>query len=142
MQRFRKISALFLSLLVLFGSTSFTINMHLCMEQIESISLIKDATDCEMRAKASSCPMGDHQQQEDHEDSKGCCEDRTHLIEGQDEFKEVRTLSLPNIQFVSVLYAVVFNFLSTSIFENFPYKEYSPPLIERDIPVLVQSFLI
>lgn len=142
MHRFRKISALFLPLLVLFGSTSFTINMHLCMAQIESIAFFKNAPDCDMRAKGPACAMGDHQQEGDHEDTKGCCEDLTHLIEGQDEFKEVGAVSLPKIQFVAVLYAVVFNYFALSDVRNHTFKEYSPPIIERDIPVLVQSFLI
>ena len=142
MQRFRKISALFLSLLVLFGSTSFTVNMHLCMEQIESIAFLQKAPVCDMKTKAPSCAMEDHQQEGDHEDTQGCCEDRTHLIEGQDELKEVGPVSLPNIPFVAVLNALIFYIFAPSSIENYSFKEYSPPKIERDIPLLVQSFLI
>lgn len=142
MHRFRKISALLLSMLVLLGSTSFTFNMHFCMEQIESIAFFKDAKACEMMTKAPPCAKEDHHGGGEHEDAKGCCEDRTHLIEGQDELKEVGSVSLPNIQFVAVLYAVVFNYFALSDVENHTFKKYSPPIIERDIPVLVQSFLI
>lgn len=141
MPRFRKISALFLSLLVLFGSTSFTINMHMCMEQIESIAFFQNAPDCDMIAKSPGCPMENHNQESDPT-NKGCCEDQTHLIEGQDELKEVGAVSLPSLQFIAILNACIFYSLSPSLLESYSFKEYSPPKIERDIPVLVQSFLI
>ena len=112
------------------------------MEQMESIAFFKDTQECEMMAKTPPCDEEDHHKEDHHKDKKGCCEDLTHVIDGQDEYKEVGSVSMPNLQFIAVLYAVAFDFFATSVLDNYPYKEYSPPTIERDIPVLVQSFLI
>lgn len=112
------------------------------MEQIESIAFLRNAPECDMKPAASTCAMENHQQEKDHENTEGCCEDLTYLIEGQDELKEVGAVSLPNIQFVAVLCGVVYTFLAQSDGLTPTFKEYSPPIIERDIPVLVQSFLI
>ncbi len=142
MHRFRKISALLLSMLVLFGSTSFTLSMHFCMEQLESIALYNNATECDMMTKMPPCDNEDHHLENSHEDKKGCCEDQTHLIEGQDELKEAGSVSMPNLQFFAVLYTIVFYSLTSPFLEDYNYKTYLPPAIERDIPVLVQSFLI
>ena len=68
MHRFRKISSLLLSMLVLLGSTSFTVNMHFCMEQMESIAFFKDAQECDMMTKIPPCTREDHQPEGDHED--------------------------------------------------------------------------
>ena len=141
MHRFRKISALFLSLLVLLGSSSFTVSMHFCMEQMESIAFFKDAQECDMMTAVPTCHMKDDRTEEKHEDTDGCCEDRVNLVEGQDEFKGAGSVSAPSLQFIAVFYAAAFHFL-TPLVENYHYKTYFPPLIERDIPILVQSFLI
>ena len=142
MHRFRKISALLLSMLVLLGSTSFTVSMHFCMEQMESIAFFMDAKECEMMAQAPPCTGGDHHQEGNHEDMDGCCEERTNLIEGQDELNEAGSVSMPSLQFFAVLYTIAFYSLTSPLLENCNYKTYLPPTIERDIPVLVQSFLI
>src|SRR5690554_1148910 len=141
MHRFRKISALLLSMLVLLGSTSFTINMHFCMEQVESITFSTDVQKCDMTTQPPPCHKGDDRSEENHKDVDGCCEDRINLVEGQDEFKTTGSVSMPSLQFFAFLYAVVFYSPNPPI-ENYSYQTYSPPVIERDIPVLVQSFLI
>ena len=131
-----------LSILVLFGSTSFTVSMHFCMEQMESIAFFKDAQECEMMTQTPPCHKDEDNTEGDHEDVDGCCEDRVNLIEGQDEFKEAVSVSVPSLQFFAVLYAAAFHSLASPLLESYNYKTYFPPIIERDIPVLVQSFII
>ena len=137
MPRFRKISALLLSMLVLLGSTSFTVSMHFCMEQMESIAIFNDAQECDMMTQAPPCHT-----EGDHEDADGCCEERTNLVEGQDELKEAGSVSVPSLQFFAVLYTIAFYSPTSPLLEDHNYKTYFSPTIERDIPVLVQSFLI
>ena len=141
MHRFRKISALLLSMLVLLGSTSFTINMHFCMEQVESITFSTDTQECDMTTPVPPCHKEGDRSEENHKDVDGCCEDRVNLVEAQDELKTTGSVSVPGVQFFAVLYAVVF-YSPNPPLENHSYQTYSPPVIERDIPVLVQSFLI
>ncbi len=147
MQRFRKISAILLSMLVLFSSTSFTFSMHFCMGQLESIALFQQAKPCEMVTQPTPCANNKHGQECEHVHvhtaKKGCCEDHFLQVEGQDELAQVAaSVPMPDIQMVAVFYAVVSFLFDAPAVHTDSYKEYSPPLIERDIPVLVQSFLI
>jgi len=140
---FRKISALFLAMLVLLGSTSFTFNMHKCMGQIRSMALFMEATPCDME----SMNDGAH---ESHTTSdagikvskQGCCEEHSLFVEGQDELKITSSVNAPDVQFLAVLFTITL----FSPFQVTPsqdtFREYAPPLIERDIPVLCQTFLI
>lgn len=73
---------------------------------------------------------------------KGCCEDQSLLIGGQDELAKANTLSALDLKFVPILFAFA-SFLIAR--PNVPFtffKDYVPPLIDRDIPVLIQSFLL
>src|SRR5690606_20068876 len=105
-------------------------------------AFFKDAQECTMMTKTPPCDKENHHREIGHEDKKGCCEDLTRVIEGQDEYREVGSVSLPNTQFIAALYAVAFYFFAPSGLDHYPFKAYSPPIIERDIPLLVQSFLI
>lgn len=142
MRRFRKISALLLSVLVLLGSTSFTVNMHFCMEQMESIAFFNDAPECDMTAQVPPCHKKDNPTEGGPQDVDGCCEDRTNLVEGLDELKEAGSVSMPNLQIFAVLYTIVFYSPNSLLLEDYNYNSYFAPMLERDIPILVQSFLI
>lgn len=143
-QRFRKISAILLSLLVLLSSTSFTFNMHFCMGQLESVALFSDVDPCEMAQQKTPCASIKHNPDCKYKQvaKKGCCEDRTLVLEGSEELSIVKSVSIPDVHMTAVLYAMVsFIFTSPSV-SHYSFNDYSPPLIERDIPVLIQSFLI
>ena len=112
------------------------------MEQIESISLFNETQACQMKTDASSCAMGNNSSEDHREASNGCCEDQTHLIEGQEEFHKIGGLSLPHLHFVAVLYTLTAYLLDPTVVNYITYSQYSPPPIERDIPVFVQAFLI
>ena len=148
MQRFRQKSAILLSMLVLFSSMSFNFSMHFCMGQLESIALFQQAKPCEMVTQPAPC-VHDHNGSREcehnraHTAKKGCCEDHLLQVEGQDELAQVAaSVSMPDFHMVAVLYALVSFISSAPTVDYYSYKDYSPPLIERDIPVLVQSFLI
>ncbi len=140
MQHFRKISAILLSLLVLLSSTSFTFNMHFCMGQLKSIAVLSNAKACDLEVKSLSCARD--KQIPQNITPKSCCQDQTLVVEGQNELEETASISIPDFQTVAVLYVVTSFLFEASGANTYSYKEYSPPLIDRDIPVLVQSFLI
>lgn len=143
MQSVRKVSALILSMLVMLSSMSFTLNVHLCMGQIDNIALFKEAKACEMATQVTPCAKEQHKEGHNHQISKkGCCEDHSIFIERQDEITKTASVAMPDVAFVAVLYVVVAYLSAQSSVDTDSYKAYSPPLIERDIPVLIQSFLI
>lgn len=115
---------------------SFTFNMHICMGDLESVGFMNQATSCEMHSK--SC-----QGKESKNSKEDCCEDEKLVIQGQDELLKTTTNQLIQPKIVAVLYLLGL-YLTPSI--HLPithtHKDYIPPLLQKDIPVLIQSFLI
>jgi len=127
-----------LALLVLVSSSSFMVNMHFCGGHVQSISLIEEAASCPMETQLPPC----HKKMAVKK--SGCCQDKHVAFEGKDfnaqvqDFSSLNLLaihwvaSLPMIMVIQVNEALAYS-------NHIPYK---PPIVERDIPVLVQSFLI
>ncbi|NHE57143.1 HYC_CC_PP family protein [Cyclobacterium plantarum] len=136
MKAFKKIATLFLSLIVLLSSMSFTLNRHLCMGEIEKVSLFKEVEACKMHAK--SC------HDDTNESSKeDCCENEQLVVQGQDELTKASIFKQPQPEMSAVLYLLVAYFtVNTFQPDVVPHQHYAPPLIRQDIPVLIQSFLI
>jgi hypothetical protein len=129
--------------LVLLSSTSFTFGMHFCMGQLESIALFSGAEPCEMATQKSPCASDKHDSDCDHKiTKKSCCEDQTVVMEGHEDLTQVSKVAVPDFQMIAVLYAVVSILFSATAVDHYSFNDYSPPLIGRDITVLVQSFLI
>jgi hypothetical protein len=128
-----------LALLVLVSSSSFMVNMHFCGGQMQSVSLIEDADACPMEIQLPPC----HRKMEIKK--TGCCEDKHVAFEGKDFNAKVQDFSLLNWQAINwvdslpVIMEVVQLNEALALSNHTPYK---PPIVERDIPVLVQSFLI
>ena len=138
----RKISVYGLAFLVLFSSLSFTLNVHLCMGQVEHMAFFKEAKTCPMTADNSTCEKEKEGHHPNPDTKKACCEDQSLMIEGQDELAKTSTLSIPDLQFVPFLYVFASFLISQpQVPLNF-YQGYIPPLIGHDIPVLIQSFLL
>jgi hypothetical protein len=110
--------------------------MHFCGGQVQSLSLIEDAASCPMEANLPPC----HKQMVKQ---NNCCENSHLSYEGKYfsyEFNDFHfnafagfVIDLPVVMELPQLSGSVTDIHST------PYK---PPVIERDIPVLIQSFLI
>lgn len=74
---------------------------------------------------------------------KGCCEDTTLLIDSYEyASKKVETVTVESSYVFLPVVALVqeFNSFKGLVFNHFLH--YRPPLIERDIIILVQTFLI
>ena len=130
-------------MLVLLSSVSFTFGMHFCMGQLQSFALFSGAEPCEMTQEEAPCTSDKHDPDRDYLiTKKGCCEDHTVVVEGSEDLSIVSSISAPDLQLAAVLYALVSFIFSAPQLDFYSFKDYSPPLIDRDIPVLVQSFLI
>ena len=132
----RNIISIFLAVIVLLSTMSFTINKHFCGDHLVSTSVF---------LKAKTCGMDNPQTSDKNCESmvKDCCKEEIQLIEGQDDLK------LDLINFDShqkyFLYAMVFTYID--LFEGLdknivPYKHYTPPLVVKDIQLLDETFLI
>jgi hypothetical protein len=140
MQRFRKILAFALTTLVLFSSNGLTLTAHFCMGEIHDIALFSPASTCGMAAPLSPCNNPESSNSYSLAD-QGCCEDVTMIVDGQEVIK-TETLCIQETNLISAFawsYLLLVNHSSAEIDS---YREYTPPIIERDIPILVKSFLI
>jgi len=129
----KSIFSALLALLVLVSATSFTIDKHLCMGRVQSVAILHDAAPCPMELMAEA-GMG----------MDGCCQDTQTKIQGND--LQLKTLKPVAIEYQSLWVATLehvietFDLKSASTYISHPL--YKPPLIDQDVPVLIQSFLI
>ena len=113
----------------------------MCRGHVKDISLKSEAKPCAMELMAKefgmekSCGLSA---------SGNCCQDRSVKFEGNDyNYKSNEQLSLFSTALVSaVLPQPLFELFTTDTSDLFSYTQIKPPLIDRDIPVLVQSFLL
>jgi len=134
---FRNITALFLACLVLVSTMSFTINKHFCGDNLVSTSIVLKADNCGMDMQKPSeqgaCSIL----------KKNCCKDEIQLVEGRDDLK----LNFSDLNFQQQVFVTSFVITYINLFEGLdtfivPFKEYSPPLVVKDIQLLDQVFLI
>jgi len=132
---FRNSIAVFLAVIVMVSTMSFTINKHYCGDHLVSTSVF---------LKAKSCGMDNPQTTDKDCETiiKNCCSEEVQLIEGQDDLK----LDLTELdQQQLFIYSFVLSYID--LFEGLekhivPYKHYKPPLVVRDIQLLDEVFLI
>lgn len=134
MKRYRSIISSIIALLVLVASSSFTVNMHFCMDRIHSVSVIEKAAPCPMELNVPAC----------HKAAKhSCCDDEKVTFEGKSfKSQESVTLQIAQQSWIAVLPLISKTFQTPVVSATAEYHTYKPPLIDSDIPVLIQSFLI
>ncbi|MBC9795928.1 HYC_CC_PP family protein [Sinomicrobium weinanense] len=142
---FLKITSLLLTFLVLLSTVSFTVEKHFCGSFLVDTALFVKADSCGMVSEHSRSM--EIQQSEDDSSctiaQSPCCSEETVLIEGQDTLQKAVDTELH--QQVVFLKAFVYTYLN--LFEGLeenvvPFRDYSPPMVVRDIQVLNDTFLI
>jgi hypothetical protein len=132
---FQKSVSTVLALLVLVSTFSFTIDKHFCGSFL---------VDQAVFSKASTCGMDMHSHLgTDLMDQNKCCTNQHISVKGQDELK----ITFNSLDFNQQLFIVAFTFSFDKLFDGLPqqvipYRNYTPPLIVKDIPVLNETFLI
>ena len=138
MKFIRPIMSVFLASLVLIASIGVTVNLHLCAGQIQSAALFVKAQPCKDVQKP--CHGTEH-----HSKKQGCCEEKSIVVKGKETTAEVKvaTSISPSFNLIAVILPVLYSIINTdSVVATPRYAHYKPPLIQRDITVFVQSFLI
>jgi hypothetical protein len=132
---FQKSVSTVLALLVLVSTFSFTVDKHFCGSFLVNQAVF---------SKASSCGMDMHSHSgDDLMDRENCCNNQNISVEGQDELN----ISFQTLNFDQQVFLTAFTFSFNELFEGLPYqvipyRNYTPPLIVKDIPVLNDTFLI
>ncbi|MEQ9442769.1 MAG: hypothetical protein RIG62_27255 [Cyclobacteriaceae bacterium] len=138
----KKIISISLLFILLIGNSGLAVATHYCGGlAVKSQSVLGHAElNCGMSDRDKDCETSSSK--EEHTKKKPCCEDEFQSLELEDEFKPQVIGSSLHSEFVAAFVITFISSPNASKADKAQYINYSPPLIERDIPVLVQSFLI
>jgi hypothetical protein len=137
-----------MALLMLLSSTGFSMDIHYCQNQFAGFSFIGKASCCKKAVNTKPCHSvktkklnGINQAEKDN-----CCHNESIVIEKADlDATNVQYGTINDIQFDFVVVPVsVAEFLINynAQLDVVPFDQYKPPLPDRDIQVLYQTFLI
>ncbi|MEZ5023221.1 MAG: hypothetical protein R2728_08185 [Chitinophagales bacterium] len=74
-------------------------------------------------------------------DSKGCCDNKTIAVQLEDNFVKAEIANFSNHQMAFLLaFAVTSLNINSTSEVDLPYLNYKPPLLDKDIPILTQTF--
>jgi len=132
---FQKSVSTVLALLVLASTFSFTVDKHFCGSFLVDQAVFSKALSCGMDMPSHS---GTEVMDQDN-----CCRNQNITVNGQEELN----ISFNSMDFDQQVFLAAFTFSFNELFEGLPqqvipYKNYTPPLIVKDIPVLNDTFLI
>ena len=138
LQFLHKILALILAFIVLFSSFSFTVEKHICMGKVIDVSYFSRADSCGMIDE--DCGVNDSLETKIQKEK--CCSNVQELIPGnQNEQQALQSFEIEQLQFI-ITYFYTYIHLFEDKNDIIPYKNYTPPLVDKDINVLYQTFLI
>jgi len=132
-----KIVSISMALLLLASTTSWKVEKHFCMGHLVDLAFFADAEDCGM----SMDIMNDDDSTIQQESS--CCSDEVIFVDGQDDLK----LSFDNLSFEQQLFVTSFTYSYINLFEGSDenailFRDYSPPLVIKNIYKLDETYLI
>ena len=144
-----RIAAISMALLILLSSTGFAMDAHYCQDQFKGISFFGNSESCNDQPETSPCRKTKKscQHQEDglsQTEKDACCQNESIVLEKSDmdaTIPQLATIQDIQLNFVAAFVAVyIFNNHVDADFQ--PFEPYKPPLPDRDVQVLYQSFLI
>ena len=135
----KRLSAILLSLIMLFSSMGITYSTHYCMGRAVESKLMIGEHDL-------SCGMSEMDNACDSEVARfmapGCCDNTTLSIETEEDYqKQAQKFSLDN----SFLFAFSYTLLYSNSFnaeQSVAHSDHHPPPLEQDYLSLYQSFLL
>lgn len=147
MKLFNKIAILSLSFMVILASAGIMVSKHYCQGELKNFALFVKAKQCHdvrvHKTKTQCHPERNTCQKSEKKEGRKCCENKTVFLETDDFISTMASPKVnPEFQLIAVAF-ILYNDLLFSTEKRFvKFLNYKPPLIESDIPVLVQSFLL
>ena len=130
MQLLNKIATVFLSLILVVSTIGIVVNKHYCGDTLRDVAIQHQAEKC-----VGEMSMGE---------GTGCCEDTVEEYQ-VDEYNKLAFEydSSAELFELGTVENILLDFDELwEVSSHIDYLNYKPPLIERDVPILVQSFLI
>lgn len=134
----KKITSIFIVFLLLLSTSHLSFATHFCGGHAAKHALLVDANDF-------GCGMEDeitHEETDECNVQNKCCDTESIDLSIQDSFqlsisKDVSEHQVIMATVASILFTIPLTDKNVDL-----YPDYQPPLYEKDIPVLFQSFLI
>ena len=136
---FTKILSFFLAVFILFSTSSFTVDMHFCCNELVDMAFFSKAESCKDIAQKKD----NTSKQCTSIQEKDCCDNKSFVKEGDDNIKEVNY----QIQTENIVFLTTFFYTYINLFEGLdknvvPFKHYRPPLLLKDLQILHETYLI
>ncbi|GGG18623.1 HYC_CC_PP family protein [Pontibacter amylolyticus] len=144
MKLIRHLILLILTFVVLVSSTGISVGMHLCEGELHDLSFFGADADCPMEQPQQKLPSC-HNEPAPGNAASACCDDHTLLLEQADAASDSTAQLLtksPDLRFAAAFKVVILQLFAPEAEQASAYALYKSPPIARDIPVLVQSFLL
>lgn len=131
---FQKSFSIFMAILLLCSTISFTIQKHFCGNELIDVAMFSKVDNCGMDMDTMMASI----------EKKHCCKEEIVIIKGQDKLK---TTSFEDWHFDPQIVLASFVYSSINPFEGLPkrvspHKDYSPPNLFADRQILHQVFII
>lgn len=138
-----KLMATFLTLLVLFTTTSYSVEKHICGGNVYSVSLFGPAENCGMEGDYLEFIESNQSNDFNAVSNESCCHDEGSFLAGstvqQDSGISFKT---DKIYFLASYFLCSTQFVEINAGTSEHHKNYIPPLIGKDISVLYEVFRI
>ena len=137
MKRFlTKIASITLAFVVVFATSSFTVDMHFCCNKLVDMAVFSKAKPCkdkETDKSSKECSLG----------QKDCCSNATFVKKADDNTKKAHFgFSKDTIVFLQIFFYTYVNLFEGLELKVVPFTIYDPPFLEKDILVLHETFLL
>jgi len=142
-----------MAFLMLLSSTGFSIDLHYCQGNVKSFSFFGKAKSCHVEVNESHCSKKKKachmtapsmEQEQSGDCKKDCCSNKSFEISPDIDAEKIQIerLTIPQLQFVSVFVEVFILGHADLSKLHIPHLNYIPPILNRDIPIFIQSFLL
>lgn len=132
-----KILHIILALSVLFSTTGILMGKHFCKKEMQTEKVLAKSKSC-CQSNNSTCSSAESGCDKD------CCSNEYEYFQS-DQVKLAQSIDLPTLNKPALVATLllVFDFeIPTYDNNTLQLLSYRPPIVERDIPVLLQTFLI
>lgn len=133
----KQLFSVILSLVFLITSMGFTVSSHICGGKKVKTVLSLGITDisCGMEDVKDNCATGEQMK-------SSCCQDEFQLMQIDEDYTPQLTEIDFSTDFLIAFVGVYFDLYGSTTNEKYFYRDHSPPPLIKDIPILIQSFLI
>lgn len=143
----KKAGHIILSGILIIASLGLVLNKHYCHKELKAIAIFHEPESCHSQEVVPSCHKPAEENNSCHsskEPVNKCCNNEHEYVKPVKDNYLSTCCDFSHFFFVVAEIKLPVSFLkeTAGFTDEILYKEYRPPLIDQDIPVLIQSFLI